>query len=901
MKLRLNYFALAFGALLLSGCGGSGLAGGGDDVDPLTPEVEEEFVPTGPKPPEGAAVITTDDSNIYDVSGESVLLRGVNLQYGDSPATRLAGIAAIRDVSSNVVRLMLKQTTTSVQLAAALDEIVANDMVAILTLDDPDNIACNDNDDYMIDSATDLWLKDWVAVLAEGKYQSHLMINIANEWGPMNIFNANSIGYDAYIASYKIMIRRFRESGFKVPLVIDAPHCGRDYNAFLGGRGRELKAADPEQNLVLSAHAFGSRWNSRREITYAAEQLAKEKLPLVITEFGGSEVSGVGSIDHMELLQIAAGETALSIDLPWATPSDKAGYGYVFASPMDFSLGAGIQFDVYIPGQYQQDGKLTLQAFLFDNQGRYAGTTALTADTFEGDAWNQVVVSIDDANDLVNAVAGFDLANISRVGVELYANGKPVDVTGGIKLDNILVGIEAGGNSSAAYQATFDSTTEGWAIGFGAGDSSSVNQDSGHLTLLAPWDAENASSQIGYGGLPSNDPAIDISQPMTLSVEVFIPNEYADETGFNLQFFFNGESYTGFAGFGYRTLAAFNLGEWNTVTFEILDFEESAGYVSSDFPLDAPVQQVGIQVGGITSAKTEALRFDNFQIIPEEPAEVVTVYESNFEFDDGWGRSFGAGDDSSVNVADGVLQVLAPWGEEGSANNIAFAYRSAASLRPGVDFSQPMTVTMDVFIPESYDDESDFNLQYWFGANDYSGFAGIGYRNRDGLVLGAWQTITVTFSDIVAEAGFITDGFVLDRPPRQFGVMLSGINNAHDEPILIDNFVVERLGASLVPANIVLDIPFATQEQIDAFPLTYWDGEQWTESTLSGATMLDYSLNPFGWVAWSWIGSTEGEGETVGVLDLSTSEDTAELTTRGDEIVFGDKGIVETAQDANFQ
>ncbi|WP_018013749.1 cellulase family glycosylhydrolase [Teredinibacter turnerae] len=906
MKLRLNYFALAFGALMLTGCGGSGLAGSSDDVDPLTPEIEDEFVPSGPQPSENAKVITSSDGSLYDVSGKPILLRGVNLQYADNPSSRLAGVASIRDVGSNVVRLMLSTSTSAAELAAALDSAVANDLVVMLSLDNADTIACQDDADYLIDTATQLWLTDWVSVLAQDKYQSHLMVNIANEWGPMNIFNANSIGYDEYIDTYKILVRRFRDAGFKFPLVIDAPHCGRDFSAFLGGRGRELLASDTQENIVLAAHAFGSRWNSRDEISYAAGQLAKEKLPFVISEFGGSGVYGDGSIDHKELMNVAQGETALAVDLPWFGTDDTVTYGHTFDSPLDFSQGSGMDFEIYVPANYQADGKLMLQAVLIDSNGKKATRIFGTAAQLIPETWTEVNVQIADTEDLHNIEDGFMLDSVLKVGFQVSANGKSPEVVGAIQFDNLKVGLADGGNSDAIYSANFDSGLGGWGFSYGTGSSASVSLQDGALALLAPWSASSTSTQIGYPGIVNNSPAVDLTQPMTLSVDVFIPEEYAAETGMNMQFFFNGYGWNGYAGVGYTTISAFTPGEWNTLSVQVTSLANDSGSISGGFPVDQPPQQVGIEVGGITSAKTQPLLFDNFSIVPPPEAQVVTLYESNFEFNDGWNYSFGLGDASSVTVTDGALAVLPPWENYDPTvqNNrqIALAYTSAASLRPSIDFSQTMTLRMDIFVPESYRN-TGMNVQFWFGANDYSGFASIGYRSAsNGLLFGEWQTMEVTFDNVSEPTfGYVSEGFITDRPPRQVGVQITDVKTQQSEPILIDNFTLERVGGPAVPSNVVLDIPFSTQAEVDAFQVLDFGGSSFTESVLNDAKSLSYALDPFGWIAWSWIGSTEGEGDTVGILDLSTEVDSAtSLTGRGEEIIYGDDGIANTGDDVSF-
>ncbi|WP_185236332.1 cellulase family glycosylhydrolase [Teredinibacter franksiae] len=898
MKLRLSYLALTIGAVLLSGCGG-GLAGGSDDdLDPLSPIIEEEISLDGPRPPEGAAVITSEGPSLLDVSGKPILMRGVNLQYGDNPEAAMAGIEPIANIGSNVVRVLLTEATTAGELQASLDVIVANDMIALLTLDSAEKLACMDDDSFFYEATNELWLDRWLPILAEAKYQAHLMFNIANEWGPINIWNSNSIGYDEYIDAYKIAIRRFRSAGFQVPLVIDAPHCGEDYNAFLGGRGRELMAADEANNIVLSVHAFGSRWDSSGELSAAIEKLSFESLPLVITEFSDANIDE-GAIDHEDLMKRALGGKSLLLRMPWETTADTAGYAYTFEPPVDFSEGSGINFEINVPNNYRVDGNLAYQVFLIDDQGRYGALGFNSVADLQANAWNDVSIVAKSESDFGYIEAGFDLTRVEQLGFEVTANGKPADIQGDIKFDNLIVGVaDTGGDTTTAvYQENFDDGLQGWGHNNGAGDASSVQNTNGELTLLAPWVSGNSSSQIGFPNLDTLSPAIDITQPLNLTVDVFIPAEYANETGLNIQFIFNGNDWKGFAGFGYTSYNGFTFGEWNTLTVKITNFAADAGYISSDFPLDAPPVLAGLQIGGIAvSPKTEPLRFDNFRITPEEPqAEAETIYEATFTFDEEWSYLLGAGDDTSVYQYNDALAILAPWDADNTGTTVN--YDAAASLSPAINLQSPFAISVDVWIPQEYDSESSMNMQFFFSPNNYDGFAGFGYTQASNLTLGAWNTLTVNIANFAQDAGYISDGFILDKPPQRVGFQVGGITSGKSEPILIDNFRITAEGRPSVPENIVLDLNFEEQSQVDTFALSYFNSPAWMESSLVDSKLMGDGAQAYGWIAWSWFGNpSPNEG-----LNISLSEDTAILTERGEEITNGEYGIEATAEDVSFQ
>lgn len=66
---------------------------------------------TAVAPPTG--VIVARGGSLYSASGRKLVLRGINLQYGDSPSVRLAGINAIAATGANAVRLELRNATTA--------------------------------------------------------------------------------------------------------------------------------------------------------------------------------------------------------------------------------------------------------------------------------------------------------------------------------------------------------------------------------------------------------------------------------------------------------------------------------------------------------------------------------------------------------------------------------------------------------------------------------------------------------------------------------------------------------------------------------------------------------------------------------------------------------------------
>lgn len=913
MKLRFGNLACLLGAVLLSGCGGD-LAGGPDNLDTLQPIEQGETTIDGPQPPADASVITASGYKLLDVAGNDILLRGISLDYGQKPDSRLDGISPIESVGSNVVRIVVDESTTADQLDAALGDAMLNGLVAMVTLDSPDKLMCVESNDFLFEAVNTLWLGRWLPVLARAEYQPHLMINIANGWGPVNVWNANSVGYDSYIDNYKRVISTFRDVGFKVPLVIDAPHCGQDFYGFLSSRARELLVADSEQNLVLSLHAFGARWGGRTNVSDAMNQLAIEGLPIVVTEFGDSRAETY-AINHMDLIEEAMGGKATILDIPWASEEDVAGFAYSLNEPSDFTQGGDIIFDFYIDSAYKADGKLAYQAFLVDTGGRYARLGINSIDRLGASIWNTVDLELKKgmtAADVASMDDGFDLTSIAQVGLEILANGKPVDVMGAIRIDNLIVGTDDTGasNPNAIFEDSFVGGRN-WTMPYGAGGADTVWQENGELNIQGPWTASSDGSQAVTCDTASLS-TIDLLAPMQLSMDVFVPAEYAVGSA-NIKFMFNDPSYR-YAEFGRVNLTSLNTGEWNTVRVNIDEFGGIGGSSSAGFDVSQPPRCLGLAVGGITSSKTVPLRVDNYRITPlAEPPEKQTIYEATFDFEEAWRVVYGAGvgeGEDALSVVDNALALLPAWGQLDDNGNLVdqaiLGFEGTSAIRPRIDLTKPITFSMKVRVPIEYADDSIF-IQFMMNDYTWQNTATFAYttsfnyydaENPENNEDGGWTTISRTINDINADYGYMgkPGEFVVDQVPRSIGVQIGSVSTEKTQPILIDDFRLEQEMGVVLPETVLINIDFETQADVDGLLVSHVGGPVWSASSLANAKSLGNGLNPFGWIAQSWFGLSEPDD----IFNISNSEGSLDITPRGEDIINSENGIGNTATEVSF-
>lgn len=886
MKLKLCYLAILSSTLLLQACGGGGLAGGdGKDVDTIYPEAGVEDTSARPRPPENAVVITTDEHFIYDAVKQPIFLRGMNHLYGDNPNERINGIEAIKTTGSNVVRLQINESTTDTQFEGAMSKIAENGLVALVTLTaEGDALTCTEDDTYFLKAVDELWLKKFLPILVQDRFQSHLMVNVANGWGIMDVFNADSLGYKGFVDTYKAVIRKFRTAGFKFPLVIDAPSCGQDFNAFLSGRSRELMAADSAKNLVFGVHVEGSKWNTSEEIVNAATLLYNEKVPFIVTEFAGSGVAGVDEdpIDHKDLIVKSAGDAAMAFNFPWVTTEDSVAYVMTLENALDLRGGAVLSTNVFLDklyaefelnnsGQYVQKGKLSFALYLKDADGNGLRAGSTSAVDLRSNQWSKLsydlpksVGDIDPAQ-LMNGATSFDLTNVKQVGIEVLANGKAVSLKAPVKFDelSILPGVPP------LYVATFDSSDQGWGKAFGAVDVTAAN---GSLALQ-PTGSDFAIQLPSWNG-PSLA-SIPFTKLLEVTYRVYLPEEYAGKSLWAKLFGQFGASWGGWADTTFN-VSALVPGQWTEVK-TLVAFNETISASDINTP-----QTFGMQIGGFSGAEVEPILIDSVSISDPNarPTKIVTALQYKASFTRGTEEFVNAGWDGGravTTMENGELLVTVPNGDGGAINK-----RDINSISE-IDFRGGVTVKMKVFIPADWAGD-DFWLKFFIQDGNWNHFEYTPGLTVDNFTPGEWTALEFKVTDFPAN-------FSRVLKPQMFGMQYG---NVPAGTIKLDD--IEIYGDTQVDdSQPILLVDFSTQAQLDAFMFDFAGGG-FSESAVATAKYADWRVVPFGWAASSWKGHS---GDSA-VLDISNDEDLVNLTERGEEIVNGPLGIMETSLPANF-
>jgi hypothetical protein len=221
---------------------------------------------------------------LYDRCGEKVILRGVNIM---TVWTDINGAAfpEIAKTGANCVRIVWITTGAVDKFDAAIKKCYENHMIPIVELHD----ATGKWD--QLSTCVDWWIKPEVVNVIQ-KHEEYLLVNIANECG-------QTVSDADFKSGYTDAVTRMRTAGIHVPLIIDAAKYGQNID-ILQSVGPDLISADPDHNLLLSAHGwwpdiYGFDDNF---IVNEIAQSVEKNLPLILGEFGPSAVGCKGIINY---------------------------------------------------------------------------------------------------------------------------------------------------------------------------------------------------------------------------------------------------------------------------------------------------------------------------------------------------------------------------------------------------------------------------------------------------------------------------------------------------------------------------------------------------------------------------------------------------------------------------
>lgn len=230
-----------------------------------------------------------DGAKLLDRCSNEFVMRGVNLAYTWFKSSAYNQLEAINKYDANAVRIVLGDGAKfSADDAASVKKIVDKckeyGMVAIIEVHDATG---SDDINDLVKAAN--FFANMASVLKGTEH--YVIINIANEWH-------NSSSAANWRDGYKKAIPVIREAGLRHCIMVDAGGYGQNAST-IHTYGKEVLAADTENNILFSIHMYGSAGNTNK-IASNIDGVINQDLALCIGEFGWFHSDG--DVDEEQIL-----------------------------------------------------------------------------------------------------------------------------------------------------------------------------------------------------------------------------------------------------------------------------------------------------------------------------------------------------------------------------------------------------------------------------------------------------------------------------------------------------------------------------------------------------------------------------------------------------------------------
>ncbi|MFH1197878.1 MAG: cellulase family glycosylhydrolase [bacterium] len=211
---------------------------------------------------------------LYDTYGEKVILRGINEMFIWSPNDKAGKLTMpeIRKTGANAVRIVWTTLGSPAELDSAITNCINNQMIPIPELHD-----ASGNLD-LVAKCVDYWISPEMVEIIN-KHQEYVLLNIANEPGSYESTE------EQFKSVYEDAIKKIRNAGLKVPLIIDGTDWGKNIDV-LQSAGQYLISEDTLNNILFSIHIWWASGDSSTiKIIDELQQSVDMGIPLIVGEF----------------------------------------------------------------------------------------------------------------------------------------------------------------------------------------------------------------------------------------------------------------------------------------------------------------------------------------------------------------------------------------------------------------------------------------------------------------------------------------------------------------------------------------------------------------------------------------------------------------------------------------
>lgn len=230
-----------------------------------------------------------DGTKLLDRCGNEFVMRGVNLAYTWFKSSAYTQLEAINKYEANAVRIVLGDgakftADDAASVRKIIDKCKEYGMVAIVEVHDATG---SDDINDLVKAAN--YFASMASVLKGTEH--YVIINIANEWHK----SSSAVNWKN---GYKQAIPVIRNAGLRHCIMVDAGGYGQNAST-IHSYGKEVLAADVENNILFSIHMYGTAGN-KKKITSNIDGVINQGLALCIGEFGWYHSDG--DVDEQQIL-----------------------------------------------------------------------------------------------------------------------------------------------------------------------------------------------------------------------------------------------------------------------------------------------------------------------------------------------------------------------------------------------------------------------------------------------------------------------------------------------------------------------------------------------------------------------------------------------------------------------
>ncbi|MCQ2190748.1 MAG: cellulase family glycosylhydrolase [Paludibacteraceae bacterium] len=233
--------------------------------------------------------IKVDGTKLLDHCGDEFVMRGVNLAYTWFKSSAYDQLEAIHKYGANAVRIVLNngiknKADDAASVRKIADKCKEYGMVAILEVHD---VTGSDKIDDLLKAA------QYFANMASSLKgtESYIVVNIANEW---HNSSSASVWRDGYVKAIPVL----RNAGIRNCIMVDAGGYGQNA-ATIHTYGKDVLAADVDNNILFSIHMYGGAGNTNNIIPNI-DGVINQDLAVCVGEFGWFHSDG--DVDEAKIL-----------------------------------------------------------------------------------------------------------------------------------------------------------------------------------------------------------------------------------------------------------------------------------------------------------------------------------------------------------------------------------------------------------------------------------------------------------------------------------------------------------------------------------------------------------------------------------------------------------------------